>query len=109
MNAFDVYMIILKLAVSVQFMLILLKKQSITSIEFLISEMVFKISLGIFLIIFFWINKISEIRGSDKVIIGFAGVVLIYDAVYINLPHVLDLYGIEFRPLELIHKLFGLD
>lgn len=108
MNAFDIYMIILKIVVSVQFMLILLKKQSITSVEFLISEMIFKISLGIFLIVFFWLNKISEIRGSDKVIIGFAGVVLIYDAVHINLPNVLDNYGIHFRPLEIIHKIFGL-
>jgi hypothetical protein len=106
MNAFDVYMIIVKIVVSVQFMLILLKKQSITSIEFLISEMIFKISLGVFLMVFFWLNKISEIRGSDKVIIGFAGVVLIYDAVYINLPHILEFYGIEFKPLELVHKLF---
>lgn len=106
MNAFDVYLFFLKIIVSVQFMLILLKKQSITSIEFLISEMIFKISLGIFLIIFFWINKISEIRGSDKVIIGFAGVVLIYDAVHINLPHVLSFYNIDFRPLEIIHSLF---
>lgn len=99
-------MILLKIVVSVQFMLILLEKQSITSIEFLISEMIFKISLGAFLIVFFWLNKISEIRGSDKVIIGFAGVVLIYDAIHINLPHVLDNYGIEFKPLEFIHKLF---
>ena len=99
-------MIIVKIVVSVQFMLILLKKQSITSIEFLISEMIFKISLGVFLMVFFWLNKISEIRGSDKVIIGFAGVVLIYDAVYINLPHILEFYGIEFKPLELVHKLF---
>ena len=106
MNAFDIYMIILKIVVSVQFMLILLKKQSITSIEFLISEMVFKISLGLFLIAFFWFNKISEIRGSDKIIIGFAGVVLIYDAVYINLPHVLKFYNIDFEPLEFIHSLF---
>jgi hypothetical protein len=89
-------------------MLILLEKQSITSVEFLISEMVFKISLGAFLIMFFWINKISEIRGSDKVIIGFAGVVLIYDAVHMNLPHVLEFYGIHFKPLDLIHKLIGL-
>ena len=106
MNAFDVYMILLKIVVSVQFMLILLEKQSITSIEFLISEMIFKISLGIFLIVFFWLNKISEIRGSDKVIIGFAGVVLIYDAIHINLPNILNVYGIEFKPLEFIHNLF---
>lgn len=106
MNAFDVYMILLKIVVSVQFMLILLEKQSITSIEFLISEMIFKISLGIFLMVFFWLNKISEIRGSDKVIIGFAGVVLIYDAIHINLPNVLNFYGIKFKPLEIVHNLF---
>lgn len=106
MNAFDVYLFFLKIIVSVQFMLILLKKQSITSIEFLISEMIFKISLGIFLMVFFWLNKISEIKGSDKLIIGFAGLVLIYDAIHINLPDVLHFYGIEFKPLELIHSLF---
>jgi len=108
MNAFalDVYLFLLKIVISVQFMLILLKKQSITSIEFLISEIIFKISLGVFLMLFFWLNKISEIRSSDKIIIGFAGVVLIYDAVYINLPHVLEFYGIHFNPLELIHSLF---
>lgn len=56
--------------------------------------------------VFFWLNKVSEIRSSDKVIIGFAGVVLIYDAVYINLPHVLEFYGIHFNPLKMIHNLF---
>jgi len=110
MNAFtfgfDVYLFLLKIVISVQFMLILLKKQSITSIEFLISEMIFKLSLGVFLMIFFWLNKISEIRSSDKIIIGFAGVLLIYDAVHINLPRVLEFYGIQFKPLELIHSLF---
>ena len=106
MNAFDVYLFFIKIVVSVQFILILLKKQSITSIEFLISEMIFKISLGIFLIVFFWLNKISEIRGSDKLIIGFAGLILIYDGVYINLPHVFEFYGIQFKPLEMIHSSF---
>lgn len=104
MNLFNLYLIILKITLTVQFILILLKKHSETSVIFLVSNMIFKISIGLFLMIFFLMNKVSEIEKSDKLIIGFAGLILIYDAVFIDLPTVFEIYNIKFSPYALLQK-----
>lgn len=104
MNLFNLYLIILKITLTVQFILILLKKHSETSVIFLVSNMLFKISIGLFLMIFFLMNKVSEIEKSDKLIIGFAGLILIYDAVFIDLPNVFEIYKIKFSPYVLLQK-----
>jgi hypothetical protein len=104
MNLFNIYLIFLKLTLTIQFVLIILKKHSETSVVFLVSNMLFKISIGLFLMLFFLLNKVSEINSSDKVIIGFAGLILIYDAVFIDLPDVLHIYKIAFSPYTLLQK-----
>ena len=105
-TAFNIYIIFLKLTLSVQLFLIFIKKHSETSIIFLVSNMLFKISLGIFLMTFFVLNKITEIDNSDKVVIAFAGVILIYDAIFIDLPKALKVYEINFSPYALIQSAF---
>ena len=105
MNAFDLYLIVLKIALSVQFILILMKKQSDTSIAFLISDMIFKISIGVFLLSFFIFNKVLDMDMYNKMIISFAGVILIYDAIYFDLPKILIQYNIEFNPYTYLQNL----
>ena len=105
-TAFNIYIIFLKLTLSVQLFLIFIKKHSETSIIFIVSNMLFKISLGIFLMSFFVLNKVTEIDNSDKVVIAFAGVILIYDAVFIDLPKAFQVYNINFSPYTLIQSAF---
>lgn len=105
-TAFNIYIIFLKLTLSAQLFLIFIKKHSETSIIFLVTNMLFKMSLGIFLMSFFVLNKITEIDNSDKLVIVFAGVILIYDSIFIDLPKALKVYEINFSPYTLIQSAF---
>ena len=102
MNAFELYIIFLKIALTIQVILILMKKQKRDGIVFITSELIFKISIGLFLIFFFILRNISGISWSDKMVISFSGVLLIYDAVYIDLPKALRYYNIDFSPYNLL-------
>jgi hypothetical protein len=41
----------------------------------------------------------------DKMIIGFAGTILIYDAFYIDMPKALAIYKINFSPYTIIRDI----
>lgn len=105
MNALHIYLIFFKLFLFVQFILIINKKQDEEGILFIISNVLFKVSIGLFIIFFFLFHEVSEIDKVNKIIIGFAGVILLYDAIYIDLPRALKLYNINFSPYTLLKKL----
>ena len=105
MYAFDLYIIGLKISLTVQFILIMMKLHSDTSMIYLASDMLFKISIGLFLIFFFILNKVTEINIYDKTVITLAGIVLIYDAIYFNLSKILSLYNIQFNPYTFLQNL----
>ena len=69
--------------------MIINKKQDEEGILFIISNVIFKVSIGLFIIFFFLFHEVSEIDRMNKIIIGFAGVILLYDAIYIDLPRAL--------------------
>ena len=73
----------------VQFLLILLNKQTTDSRVYIATEIVFKISLGVFIEIFLFHNQIEGLLFEDKIIISFAGGLLIYDACFNNVPKLL--------------------
>jgi len=105
MNALHIYLIFFKLFLFVQFILIINKKQDEEGILFIISNVLFKVSIGLFIIFFFLFHEVSEIDKVNKIIIGFAGVILLYDAIYIDLPRALKIYNINFSPYTLLKKL----
>ena len=105
MNPFHVYLIFLKAAFIVQFILIITKKQDNHGIVFILSNMIFKISIGLFIMIYFLLHDIKEMNYYDKMIIGFAGTILIYDAFYIDLPKALAIYKINFSPYTIIRDI----
>jgi hypothetical protein len=105
MTPFHIYLIFLKLAFIVQFVLIITKKQDHHGIVFIISNMVFKISVGLFIMIYFLLHDIKEMYYYDKMIIGFAGTILIYDAFYIDMPKALAIYKINFSPYTIIRDI----
>ena len=92
------YFLFLKVFVIIQFILVLFKKENEETLAFLISDTLFKVSIGLFLILFFWFNRV-DLEMYDKLIIAFGGTLLIFDVVYTNLPKVLKLlFNVNFNP-----------
>lgn len=95
------YFLILKVVFLVQFILVTLGKESENSIPYLISDFVFKMSIGLFLILYFYFNKLPDLYGYDQLVISFGGVLLLYDASYIVFPKILQKFDIIFNPFLL--------
>jgi len=77
----------------IQTILILFQKETPNNISYLVSDIIFKLSLGIFLMIFFTFKKIPGLDVYDRFIASFAGALLSFDAVYIGLPILLTKLG----------------
>lgn len=105
MKFFEIYLIFLKVVLVIQFILITLRLQDQKHVVFLSTNILFKLSLGLFIVLFFTMNRITEINYWDQLIIGFAGALLMYDAIYNDLPEVLALYKIEFNPYMILPKI----
>jgi len=67
-------------------------------LAYLISDLLFKTILGLFLIIFFYINGSSNFDTWDEVFIGFGGALLVFDAFYNVFPKILKKFNIYFNP-----------
>ena len=98
MKAYKIWLIILKFAMIIQVTLILAKVQSEEETPYLVTDILFKISLGIFLMMYFYINGAPMFDGWDEVFISFGGALLIFDALYNILPKLLAKYKIYFNP-----------
>jgi hypothetical protein len=95
MKSYHIFFAILKIATLVQFALILMNKQSVDSKIYIITKIIFKISIGIFIDILMFHQKIDGLLLEDKVVISFAGALLIFDACANDIPDLLRLYGIH--------------
>ena len=67
-------------------------------LAYLISDLLFKTILGLFLIMFFYINGSSNFDTWDEVFIGFGGALLVFDAFYNVFPKILKKFDIYFNP-----------
>ena len=81
MKLLHLYFILFKLIIALQLALILFKKEQDKNPIFVISDALFKISLGLFLIFFFNLNDHPSIEFIDRLLINIAGYILIYDVV----------------------------
>ena len=79
MKHYHSYFILLKLIVLIQFVLVTLKKQSRDSKMYIFTDTVFKISVALYLFLFFTLNTFPGIDWQDVLIIRFSGVILLYD------------------------------
>ena len=79
MKHYHAYFILLKILVVVQFVLVFLKKQSRDSNMYIISDTIFKISIALYLFLFFTLNTFPGLDWQDVLIIRFSGMVLLYD------------------------------
>ena len=75
-----------------QFVLIILNKQTFDSKTYIITEIVFKTSLAIFLEYISFYNDVKGILLEDRVIIGFAGGLLLFDAWVNDLPVLINIF-----------------
>lgn len=98
MKAYIVVLLLLKISMIIQIILILSKVEDENHLAYLISDFLFKTTLGLFLIMFFYINGSSNFDTWDEVFIGFGGVLLAFDACYTVFPKILKKFNIYFNP-----------
>jgi hypothetical protein len=75
-----VFFFILKLAILIQFALIISNKQTTDSITYITTQVIFKTALFVFIEYIMFQRLITGLEFEDKLIITFAGGLLFYDA-----------------------------
>jgi hypothetical protein len=100
MKVYVIVLILLKISMIIQTAVILIGVNGFDQnhLAYLISDLLFKTILGLFLIIFFYINGSSNFDTWDEVFIGFGGALLVFDAFYNVFPKILKKFNIYFNP-----------
>jgi hypothetical protein len=95
MQWYHYVIIILKLVFLIQFGIILYDKRIIDPRVYLITEILFKLTLSLYMqyLIFCIIDK--SIKVEDKLFISFGSGLLAYDAMFNDTPDLLELYGVQ--------------
>jgi len=89
MKAYAIFFLAMKAALIIQFLLIVFKKQTKNSIIYILTEVVFKTTLFLFIEWFTFHNNFG-IEFDDKLIISFGGSLLLYDAWFNDVPHLIE-------------------
>jgi len=95
MKAYHIYFFFLKFLLIIQTVLILMQKENPNQISYVACDIIFKLSLGIFLMVFFTFQHVAGLDFYDRFIASFAGMLLTFDAVYISLPILLTKLGVK--------------
>lgn len=100
MKVYIIVLILLKISMIIQTGVILIGVNGFDQnhLAYLISDLLFKTILGLFLILFFYINGSSNFDTWDEVFIGFGGALLVFDAFYNVFPKILKKFNIYFNP-----------
>jgi hypothetical protein len=104
MKTYKILLIGLKVIFLVQFCAIILGFEKEDSGAYLMTDFVFKFVLGVFLMVFFHITHVKEIRGWNARFIEFGGGLLAFDAWFNSLPKALLKYGIYYEPYTFVIK-----
>ena len=92
MKGYHIYFIVLKIIVAIQVGLVFLKKTTEDSEIYIVTDTIFKISIALYLFLFFIINSFPGLDFEDTVILRFSGMILLYDIDYSGLIRVLRKY-----------------
>ena len=106
MKLHTLYFLILKLSFVVQFALVITGNMSEHSIIYLTTDFVFKLSIGLFLVLYFLLHDLPKLYGYDKLVISFGGALLVYDAFFNVLPKVLLEFRLGFNPYSLTNMFY---
>jgi hypothetical protein len=96
MKLYQLYFLVLKLIVFVQVIFLFLGFDAATSPLFAIVDMIFKISLGLFLGIYFWLYTPKGIDWEDGIIISIGGFLILAD---VHFEPLIKLYEIRDKTL----------
>ena len=94
MRIYHYIFLAVKIAIVVQFILILANKELFDSKYYTITEVVFKTFVGVFIQLFLLNSQIKDVIFEDKVIISFAGGLLLFDAWFNDLPLALKEFNV---------------
>jgi hypothetical protein len=100
MKGYHIFFFLMKLVIITQFILIIGNKQSIDSRVYILTEIVFKTSLFIFIQWFLIFNVGRDLEIEDRVIFSFAGGLLLYDAWFNDMRRLLQVLDIKFPILN---------
>ena len=89
MKTYAIFFFVMKVALVIQFILIIAKKQTRNSVIYITTEIVFKTALFLF-IEWFTFNNDFGITFEDKLIISFGGGLLFYDACFNDVPKLIE-------------------
>ena len=89
MKSYAVFFFVMKVALVIQFILIIAKRQTRNSIIYIATEIVFKTALFLFIEWFTFHNNFG-INFEDKLIISFGGGLLFYDACFNDVPKLIE-------------------
>jgi len=94
LKGYHIFFLLLKLGIILQFVLILTNKEKVDSDVYILTEIIFKTCLGMFIEVFMFHRDIPGLEIEDKVIISFAGGLLLFDAWANDLPILLRRYNL---------------
>lgn len=97
MKAYQIYFVILKTIVFAQIVFLALGFEAATSPLFAFVDMVFKVSLGLFLGIYFWLYTPKGIDWEDGLIISIGGFLILAD---VHFEPLIKLYEVRDKTLE---------
>ena len=92
MKEYHVFFVILRLLVLIQLILVIFKKRIFSNKIKLIIDSVIKLSLGLFIILFFYFNNIG-IDPWDIYVLQFAGILIIVDIDFASLLDIISIYS----------------
>jgi len=90
MKPYLIFFLLLKLAILIQFVLILTNKETTDSRIYIMTEIIFKTALFFFIEFFLFHYTIEGLEFEDKLIISFAGGLLFYDAWIHDFPQLIQ-------------------
>lgn len=95
MRWYHYVLILIKLIFLAEFTIILYDKDLVSQRVYVATEMIFKFLLSVYIqyVVIFVVYKNMNLE--DQMFISFGSGLLMYDAVFNDLPHILELYGIH--------------
>lgn len=104
MKAYHIYFILLKILVVTQFILVFFKKTTENNDLYVLTDTLFKISIAVYLFVFFILNPFPGLEFEDTLILRFSAVVLLLDIDYTGLIKVLRKYNPSMPKIPFLEK-----
>lgn len=90
MKPYVIFFMCLKVAVFIQFVLVLTNKESTDSLVYIITDILFKVSIFLFIEYLLFYKGVEGLAIEDKMIMSLSGGLLLYDVWMNDLPVLLQ-------------------